>query len=134
MSERYTEYECREDIKRWFVEALEYDWKEFIKGDFSDADKDAWTAKYVLEEYEYNGRFHEIVDGCVPVYNHEIVTLWLDLNMPEAAEYGDENVGEIIRQMMVGIYYWADEYARKNFEDWHNEVVKQKEEVNGVSH
>ena len=127
----YTEYDFKRDIKAWFVEALEYDWKEFIKGDFSDADKDAWTAKYVLEEYEHNGKFHEIVDGCVPIYNYDIGTLWLNLNMPEAEDYGSVFEGEIIKQMMAGIYWWADDFARENFEGWHNEVVKQKEEVNG---
>ena len=117
----YTEYDFKRDIKAWFVEALEYDFKEL-----ADDEREHWGAESVAEGMKDSGSWHEIVDGSVPIYNYGIVTLWSELNMPEAADYGDENAGEIIRQMMVGIYYWADEYARENFEDWHNEVVSKK--------
>ena len=123
MSERYTEYEFKQDIKHWFVEELEADFK-----DLADDEREHWGAESVAEGMTDSGRFHEIVDGCVPIYNYQIVTLWLDCNMPEAEDYGDVFEGDIIKQMMAGLYWWADEYARENFEDWHSEVVSGKEQ------
>ena len=114
----YTELEFERLIESVFVSEL--------RGDFTDLsvdERDDWNAESVYEGYEYAGRWHEIIDGLVPIYNVDIVETWLALGMPQAEDYGDENTGEIIKQMMVGIYYWADEYARQNFEGWHENVV-----------
>lgn len=114
----YTELEFERLVKSVFVSELRQDFT-----DLSVDERDDWNAESVYEGYEYAGRWHEIIDGLVPVYNVDIVETWLALGMPEAEDYGDVNHGTIIRQMMVGIYWWADEYARQNFERWHEEVV-----------
>lgn len=114
----YTELEFERLIESVFVSELRSDFT-----DLSVDERDDWNAESVYEGYEYAGRWHEIIDGLVPIYNVDIVETWLALGMPEAEDYGDVNTGEIIRQMMIGIYYWADEYARQNFERWHEAVV-----------
>jgi hypothetical protein len=119
MGDGYTEYE--------FSKLIEEVVKSELRGDFTDLsvdEHDAWNAESVFEGYEYAGRWHEIVDGLVPVYNVDIVKTWLELGMPEGDEWGhDVTEMPIIQQMMVGIYGWADEYARDHFERWHEEIV-----------
>ena len=107
-------------IEGVFVDALRYDWREL-----ADDEREAWGAESVAEGWEYSGRFHELVDGLVPIYNRDIVKLWLDLGMPDANEMAGHEVSEmtIIQQMQVGIYCWAEDYARQNFEAWHEEVT-----------
>jgi hypothetical protein len=112
-------------IEAVFLDQLKFDWAKFSEGDFSDADRDAWTAEYVLEEYDYNGMFHQMVDGLVPIYTTDVVELWLDLGMPDAYEMAGHAVGDldIIQQMKVGIYCWTDDYARRHFVTYHEVVT-----------
>lgn len=113
----------RYDYVRWiegaFIEQLRYDWAELVEDE-----REAWGAESVAEGYEYSGMFHQILDGLVPIYTDDVVKLWLDLGMPEGDDWGHEvSEMDIVTQMRVGIYSWADDYARRNFEGWHNEVV-----------
>jgi hypothetical protein len=107
-------------IEALFADQLRYDW-----ADLSDDEKArGGNAESVAEGWEYSGKFHELVDGLVPIYTVDIVRLWLDLGMPEAEDWGHE-VSEMnmIQQMSVGIYYWTEGYARQNFEGWFDEVI-----------
>jgi hypothetical protein len=114
------QYDFERQIDMNFIDMLRDDWD-----DLADDEREAWGAESVAERYDYSGQFHEMVDGMVPIYTREIVKLWLDLDMPDANEMAGHEVSEmsIIQQMQVGIYCWADEYARRNFEAWHEEVI-----------
>lgn len=118
MGDGYTEYEFGKLIEEVVKSELRNDWNAT-----NDDEHAHWGAESTFEGYEYAGRWHEMIDGCVPVYNVDIVKTWLELGMPEGEDYGDVYEGKIIQQMMIGIYWWADEYARERFELWHNEVV-----------
>lgn len=47
---------------------------------------------------------HSIPDACVPVYNREIVELWLDLGMPDADEGLSGENPDPIQYMTAAIY------------------------------
>ena len=74
-------------------------------------------------DLDYDGRFHEIVDGSVPVYYHEIDTCWyLHGNQIEAA-WEDAGMDGSARDNhgMVAIYCYIQqecaEWYEKNAED-----------------
>lgn len=83
-----------------------------------------------------NGQFHEAIDGCVPVYYYDIVELWADLGMPEPTDYDAGYVSpsdNIVKQMQIGIYVWAEEYANDNADDWETKWKREHPRGTAVS-
>ena len=113
-------YDFAQQIEYNFIEQLRWDWREL-----ADDERDAWGAESVAEGWEYSGRFHELVDGLVPIFTTDVVKLWLDLGMPDGNEMYGHDVSEldIIQQMKVGIYCWCEDYARRHFETYHEIVT-----------
>lgn len=124
MVDGYTEYEYRRIIKDSFFEALAFHW-----GKLSDDEREQ-SAFDCRDALEYDGRWHEAIDGCVPVYTYSAIQTWLNLGMPDAKdEYGMADNATIIEQVMAGIYLWGDQYAGEMFEDWHEEFVRSVTQV-----
>lgn len=121
----YTEYEYRELLKSLFVEAFSYHWAKL-----DDDARNSESAFACRDALEYDGRWHEIIDGSVPVYTHAAIQTWLNLGMPDAKEeYGMDDKASIIEQVMAGIYMWADQFVGEMFEDWWSEFVADKTQV-----
>jgi hypothetical protein len=107
-------------IEAVFLDQLKFDWVRLV-----DDEREDWDAETALESYDYDGRFHEMVDGLVPSYTTDVVELWLDLGMPDGNEMYGHDVSEldIIQQMKVGIYCWTEDYARRHFVTYHEVVT-----------
>jgi hypothetical protein len=115
------QYDYVAQIESNFIEMIRWDWDRL-----ADDERDGWLdGDNVLEQYDYNGRFQEMLDGLVPIYTRDIVKLWLSLGMPDANEMAGHDVSEldIIQQMKVGIYCWAEDYARRHFVTYHEVVL-----------
>ena len=79
-------------------------------------------------DLDCDGRLHEIIDSCVPIYNWEIRDAWyLYANELEEA-YENAGVGDNPRENngMAAIYFylweksaeWAEENLETIFEEW----------------
>src|SRR3990167_4964944 len=79
-------------------------------------------------DLDYSGRVHEIIDGSVPVYTHEIKSTWL-LHGPALEEaYENAGVGDnpMENDGMAAIYYyvsdrvneWYNDNAQEVFDEW----------------
>ena len=89
----------------------------------------------ISNDLDYSGRISEIIDGCVPVYYHEIDTaFYLHKNelvdAYENAGIGDnplENSGmtAIYCYIQEQVYNWYSEEAEEVFEEWQNEQEAQ---------
>lgn len=120
----YTEYEYRALLKSVFFEGLGYHWEKLSD---DECEQSAFDCRDALE---YDGRWHEMIDGSVPVYTHAAIQTWLNLGMPDASEhYGMADNAKIIEQVQAGIYYWADQFVGEMFEEWHQEFVADKTQV-----
>lgn len=116
-----TEYEYWYLLRDLFFEQLSFDWDRT-----TDEEHTHWTAELSREALEYDGRWHQIIDGSVPVYTYAAIETWLNVGMPEAEDYFGENAGTIVEQVMAGLYYWADSYCREFFDEWHEEFMEMK--------
>ena len=85
----------------------------------------------ISNDLDYDGRIHEIIDGCVPIYYHEIDTAWYLYGSDLEEAYENAGVGENPRENggMAAIYFyiydqvhgWYEENAEGIFEDWYEE-------------
>jgi hypothetical protein len=122
----HTEYGYEQLLKMLIMDQLSYDWDAT-----NDEEHTHWNAFDTRSSIEDSGRWHEIIDGSVPVYTYAAIRTWLNLGMPDAKEeYGMDNSSTIIEQVMAGIYMWADQCVGENFESWHDEFVNGKNQVN----
>jgi hypothetical protein len=74
-------------------------------------------------DLDYSGRIHEIVDGSVPIYTHEIDTIWyLHKNELEEA-YENAGVGEnpLENNGMAAIYF----YIQEKVGEWYHNNAEQ---------
>lgn len=69
-------------------------------------------------DIDYDGRFHEIVDGCVPIYTDEIDGLWYlyKHEFVEAFENAGVDGDSRDNNGMVAIYYYIEQ---KCWDWWH---------------
>ena len=78
-------------------------------------------------DLDYDGSIHEIVDGLVPIYTHEIETTWYLHSSRLESAYENAGVGENPRENngITAIYYAIDEAVREEYEDnkenWYEE-------------
>lgn len=89
-----------------------------------------------LDNARDNGQFHEAIDGCVPLYNHDIVELWADLGMPEVLDYDNgftSPTDNIIKQMQIAIYLWAEEFANDHADEWETKWKREHPRGTAVS-
>ena len=91
------------------------------------------------DDLDYSGAIHEIVDGAVPIYTHEIKTAWFLHWSDIESDYKDAGVGEnpMDNDGMAAIYFyidarvreWYDSEAEAVFDAWRAEHdVKQAKE------
>ena len=79
-------------------------------------------------DLDYSGSFHEIVDGCVPIYTAEIEAAWFLHGRELEEAYGNAGIGTNPREKdgMVAIYCYieqeAAEWYRKNAERIFGEI------------
>ena len=83
-------------------------------------------------DLDYDGSIHEIVDGSVPIYTHEIETTWYLHSSRLESAYENAGAGDNPRENngMVAIYYAIDEAVREEYEDnkddWYEEWKQEK--------
>lgn len=93
-----------------------------------DDNPDADEAPDLGDDLDYDGSFHEIVDGSVPIYTKEIEDTWyLHKNDLEQA-YEDAGIGDnpLDNNGMAAIYFyieqqvaeWYDNQKEDIFVDW----------------
>ena len=84
-------------------------------------------------DLDYDGSIHEIVDGSVPIYTHEIETTWYLHSSRLESAYENAGVGENPRENdgMAAIYYAiyeaVSEAYESNKEEWYEEWKKAHE-------
>ena len=82
----------------------------------------------LYNDLDYNGGFHEIVDGSVPIYTSEIDDTWYMHASRLEEAYENAGVGENPRDTdgMAAIYYyihqevceWYNDNAEDVFDEW----------------
>jgi hypothetical protein len=98
--------------------------------DYLDENPDTDETPDLYNDLDYDGRFHEIVDGSVPIYTSEIEDTWyLYANDLEEA-YENAGVGNNPRENsgMAAIYFYISEkcsdWYYDNAEDVFNEWIE----------
>lgn len=77
----------------------------------------------ISNDLDYSGAIHEIVDGCVPIYTHEIETAWYLHGQELESAYENAGVGHNPRENngMAAIYFYimdeVNEWYSNNAED-----------------
>jgi hypothetical protein len=89
---------------------------------------DTGTLPDLGNDLDYSGAIHEIVDGSVPIYTHEIKTAWFLYGSDIEAAYENAGVGDnpMENDGMTAIYYyiheqvneWYSDNAEAVFEEW----------------
>ncbi len=79
----------------------------------------------MIYKLDYDGTFHEIIDGSTPISQHEVEDLYyLYRNETdsafEAAGIGDKSDYDNYKQ--VALFYLIKEKVIKSLEDWFNEL------------
>lgn len=79
-------------------------------------------------DLDYSGAIHQIVDGAVPVYTHEIKTAWFLHSSELEAAYENAGCGNnpMDNNGMAAIYFyiheqvceWYSDHAEEVFETW----------------
>ena len=71
-------------------------------------------------DLDYSGAIHEIVDGSVPIYTHEIKTAWFLHGSDLEAAYENAGVGDnpMENDGMAAIYYYIDQEVREWYDDY----------------
>jgi hypothetical protein len=118
-----------DDVLQEHVESAICDVKdlllEYLKETIDNVDK----LPCISDDLDYDGRVHEIVDGCVPIYYHEIDTAWYLYGSELEEAYEDAGVGENPKENdgMTALYFyiydkiyeWYDQNAEEIFDEWY---------------
>lgn len=110
---------------------------ESVKGElenYLNENPDTDNLPCLRNDLDYSGAIHEIVDGSLPIYTHEIDSTWfLHKNELEGA-YEDAGVGDnpLENNGMATIYYyidqkvseWYNDNAQDIFDDWYEKEQK----------
>lgn len=93
-------------------------------------------------DLDYSGAVHEIVDGAVPIYTHEIKTAWYLYGSDLEGAYQEAGVGDnpMENDGMAAIYYyihqevcnWYNDEGEAIFEAWKAEREAKKESEQGA--
>jgi hypothetical protein len=72
-----------------------------------------------LSDIDYDGRVHELVDGCVPVYTKEIDDIWYLHKNKLVGAYEDAGIGDnpLENDGMSAIYCYIDNEVREWYQD-----------------
>lgn len=95
---------------------------EELLRDYLRDNPDADETPCLYNDLNYSGLFHEIVDGCVPIYTAEIDAAWFLHGRELEEAYGNAGIGTNPREKdgIVAIYCYieqeAAEWYRKNAE------------------
>jgi hypothetical protein len=86
--------------------------------DYLDDNPDTDEVPCLHNDLDYNGSVHEIIDGSVPVYTHEIKALWFlyQAELEEAYEQAGFGDNPLENNGMVAIYC----YIEQQVTDWYN--------------
>ena len=85
-------------------------------------------------DLDYSGAIHEIIDGAVPIYTHEIEATWFLYARELQSAYEDSGIGDNSRENdgMTAIYCyiqdkvneWYNKNAEKIFDAWKEKQSK----------
>ena len=96
--------------------------------DYLNENPDTYETPDLGNDLDYDGRFHEIVDGSVPIYTHEIDDTWYLYGNELEEAYESAGVGDNPKENdgMAAIYFyimqecsdWYYKNADEIFEEW----------------
>lgn len=99
---------------------------------------DSYKLPCLHNDLDYNGSFHEIVDGSVPIYTHEIKSTWFLYENELVEAYENAGCGSDPHENdgMSAIYFyisekcaqWYSENAEDIFEEWKEKNEDKSEE------
>lgn len=88
-------------------------------------------------DLDYSGTIHEIVDGSVPIYTHEIKCTWFLHGSDLEEAYENAGVGDnpMENEGMAAIYFyiqeqvneWYSDHAQDIFDEWQEAQPKEGE-------
>lgn len=115
------------------IEDVKQELLNFLK---ENADRD--EVPDLGNDLDYSGAIHEIVDGSVPIYTHEIEATWFLYGSELEAAYESAGCGDNPRENngMAAIYFyihdkvneWYNDNAAEIFEDWKADLDQAAEE------
>lgn len=120
------------DVLPGCVESAIEETERLLRG-YLEENPDLDEPPCLSNDLDYNGGFHEIIDGCVPVYTREIETAWFLHGRDLEQAYENAGVGKNPRENdgMAAIYYYiyerAAEWYQANAEDIFQETKGGKE-------
>lgn len=104
----YSQFEFESDLESGFEERFA-DYIDTVSRDRISVDESDTLVP--LPQY-WQDDLHEIVDGALPIYNRDIVELWLDLGLPDVQDEGlIPDTGDIIQTMMAALYEHGSSYV-----------------------
>ena len=82
-------------------------------------------------DLDYSGAIHEIVDGSVPVYTHEIKTAWFLHGSELENAYHNAGVGDnpMENDGMAAIYFYIMEQVQEWYRDNAEEIFESWKEI-----
>lgn len=105
--------------------------------EYLEANPDQDELPCLNNDLDYSGAIHEIIDGSVPIFTHELEDNWylhsyeLEKALDDAGLYSAEDLGKLDNdQRMSSAFYcyiqdavntWYYEEAPAVFEEWNNE-------------
>ena len=94
-----------------------------------------------IEDLNYNGLVHEIVDSCTPVYTYQIDALWYLHKFALIEAYENAGVGDnpmesngaaaIYYYIQQEVYAWYSDSAENIFNEWQESQVEEKDQADG---
>lgn len=99
---------------------------EQLLRDYLRDNPDSDEVPCLSNDLDYDGRFHEIVDGCVPIYTAEIEAAWFLHGRDLEAAHENAGVGNNPRENngMAAIYYYIYEKAAEWYRDHAEEIFE----------
>lgn len=83
----------------------EREFRDNLKSEFED------RLPEMKEDHYWQDTIAELADSSVPIYNHDRVSLWLDMGIPEVDDSGlIEGVTDIMQIIGIAIYEQASQY------------------------
>lgn len=101
-----------EDQKDAVLDGVETEFRNYLAENTPDRCPD-W------EDLDYSGALHEIIDGAVPVYTHQVEAAWFLYGRELEAAYEDAGIGSNPRENdgMTAIFCWLEQAAQNWFRD-----------------
>lgn len=111
------------------IESAEYDVEEMAKSYLND-NPDMEEAPDLYNDLDYDGSYHEIIDGSVPIYDKEIEDLFYLYGNKFERAFDDAGIGKReddcwpMGWKAAAIYCYIDEVVRDWYEDNKDDIYE----------